>query len=54
LRPHEWKNQPEHIKTGLETELKQIADFILLHRVPNGTLTGRLNAFFTNILFLPG
>ncbi|MDR1368871.1 MAG: site-specific integrase [Dysgonamonadaceae bacterium] len=30
LHPHEWKNPPEHIKTGMETELKQIVDLIRL------------------------
>jgi site-specific recombinase XerD len=30
IYPHEWENQPEHIKTGLETEIHTIRDLIRL------------------------
>jgi site-specific recombinase XerD len=51
LHPHEWKNQPEHIKTGLETELKQIADLIRLLKMQGDYTVEELADLYANNSF---
>ncbi|GHU57062.1 integrase [Bacteroidia bacterium] len=51
LYPHEWKNQPEHIKIGLETELKQLADLIRLLKMRGDYTVEELADLYVNNSF---
>jgi site-specific recombinase XerD len=51
LHPYEWENQPEHIKTGLETELRQISDLVCLLKMRGDYTVEELADLYTNNSF---
>ncbi|GHU62447.1 transposase [Bacteroidia bacterium] len=51
LHPHEWENQPEHIKTALESEIHTIRDLIRLLEMRGDYTVEELTDLYANNSF---